>query len=78
MDVYYNKNRYNNFFLFSRPDLIDHGEHALKNYEKCKSYILENESFPMSRYDPSRQIRTHACFSYCTNGQDSAIMGEDR
>jgi hypothetical protein len=32
----------------------------------------------VSRYDPSRQIRTHSCFSYCTNGKNSAVLGEDR
>lgn len=78
MDFYYHKNNYNNFFLFSRPDKALNGETAVKNYEKCKSYILENEGFAMSRFDPSRQIRVHSCFSYCTNGQDDAVLGEDR
>lgn len=32
----------------------------------------------MSRFDSSRQIRTHSCFSYCTNGKDDAVLGEDR
>jgi len=76
--MYYNHNRYYDFFLFTRPDAASNGEKAVKDYEKCKSYILQNDEFPMSRYDPSRQIRTHSCFSYCTNGKNSAVQGEDR
>jgi hypothetical protein len=52
--MYYNRNRYDNFFLFSRPDLKENGEAAVESYEKCKGFILDNEEFPMSRYDPSR------------------------
>lgn len=32
----------------------------------------------MSNSEPTRQIRTHTCFSYCTSGIDSAVLGEDR
>lgn len=78
IDMYYSRNRYNNFFLFSRPDLVQNGEHAVKSYEQCKSHILENPKFPQVRHDPTRQVRTHTCFSFCTNGEDSAVLGEDR
>jgi hypothetical protein len=64
--------------LFSRPTALEHGEAAVKNYEKCKSYILENPKYPNARFDSSRQIRTHSCFSYCTNGKDNSVLGEDR
>lgn len=78
VDIFYNRNQYNNFFLFSRPDLAIHGQTAVKNYERCKSYILDNPSYPMVRNELSRQVRTHTCFSYCTNGEDAAVLGDDR
>lgn len=76
--MYYNRNQYDNFFLFSRPDLVANGESAVKNYERCKSYILDNPSYPKVRNDATRQVRTHTCFSYCTNGEDSSVLGDDR
>ena len=76
--MYYNRNQYNNFFLFSRPDLATNGETAVKDYERCKSYILDNPEYPIVRNEPLRQVRTHTCFSYCTNGEDAAVLGDDR
>jgi hypothetical protein len=41
--MYYNHNRYYEFFLFTRPDAVANGEKAVKDYEQCKSYILQND-----------------------------------
>ena len=78
IDMYYNRNQYNDFYLFSRPDQATNGVKAVKDYERCKSFIQDNPNYPQARNDPTRQIRTHTCFSYCINGADSAVLGEDR
>ena len=51
---------------------------ALRDYEKCKSYVLDFLDLPMSRAEPDRQIRTHSCFSFCKNGDDPRFKGDDR
>ena len=51
---------------------------TLDDYNQCKSYILDWQDYPMSLVEPKRQIRTHSCFSYCRNGDDSNFMGDDR
>jgi len=77
-------------YLFSRPKPEEYGvmplvdknlmswENALGDYEQCKSYILNNKLYEMSKSEPERQIRTHTCFSYCRNGEDPDFMGDDR
>lgn len=39
---------------------------------------MNNPKYQTARSDPTRQVRTHTCFSYCTNGQDPAVLGDDR
>lgn len=55
-----------------------HDVDALKAYNQCKSYILDNENFPIANNSPNRQIRTHSCFSYCRNGEELDFLGDDR
>lgn len=57
---------------------VDDYQQALVNYETCKGYILDSLFYPMSAAEPSRQIRTHTCFSYCKTGNDQDFLGDDR
>lgn len=52
--MFYNNNHYNDFYLFSRPDLVANGAKAVKNYELCKSYIVKNPTYQIARNDPTR------------------------
>mmetsp|Transcript_8182 Transcript_8182/g.9877 ORF Transcript_8182/g.9877 Transcript_8182/m.9877 type:complete len:160 (-) Transcript_8182:2430-2909(-) len=90
MDFYFKWNHYSDMYLFSRPAPEDFGvmplagkdltswQSALRDYETCKSYILDFKDYPMALAEPKRQIRTHSCFSYCRNGEDPNFMGDDR
>ena len=87
MNFYYNMNQYESFYLYSKPKLDDFNEatdrmldfeNALIDYEVCKGYILDNPLFPFAAVEPKRQIRTHSCFSYCSNGKDESFLGDDR
>lgn len=87
MNFYYNMNKYESFYLFTKPEVTDFMEGldrqedfegALSDYETCKGYILDNPLFEYVSNDPKRQIRTHSCFSYCANGADDNFKGDDR
>lgn len=90
LDFYFKNNHYSETYLFSRPMPADYGstplggknleswQHALKDYERCKSYILDYRTYKMVKDEPSRQTRTHSCFSYCRNGEDPNFKGDDR
>jgi len=78
MSFYYKHNLYEELYLFTRPDPAKRGAEALKDYEVCKSYILDNPKYEIARSSTTRQTRTHSCFSYCANGEDLNFLGDDR
>ena len=78
LDFYYGNNNYNRGYLFSRPESVKNGVEAVQDYEKCKSYIVENPLFEKANNSTRRQIRTHSCFSFCKNGIDYAFRGDNR
>jgi len=78
MNFYYNHNHYDHLYLFSKPDPSVHGGEALEAYQVCKSYILDNPDYGVSRSEPHRQNRLHTCFSYCSSGEDVRFLGDDR
>ena len=78
MRFQYYQNRYDHFYLFKRPDPEDFGNDALANFNKCVSYVGENENYPITGKDDHRQARIHTCFSYCRNGQEAHFAGDDR
>lgn len=49
LHMYYNWNSYDNFFIFNRPDPKVQGETALQDFDRCKSYILDNEYYEFTR-----------------------------
>ena len=57
---------------------LESWQNALKDYETCKSHVLDYKNYASSLADTDRQIRTHSCFSYCKNGDDANFMGDDR
>ena len=66
MNFYFKWNHYSDMYLFSRPVPETFGEtpltgkdlvswkSALKDYEQCKSYILDFKDYPMALADPKR------------------------
>ena len=75
-DFYYKYNHFDKLYLFKRPD--PRKPAALKVYEQCKSYIIDNENLPIANNSPNRQIRTHTCFLYCRYGEELEFLGDDR
>lgn len=90
MNFYFKWNHYTEMYLFTKPEQEEFGVKpltgknlesyvsAVSDYEKCKSYVTDFRTYPMSLAEPFRQIRTHSCFSYCRNGEDPSFMGDDR
>ena len=76
MHFIYNGNKYDKLYLFSRPN-ITLGQTHLDVYEQCKSYVSDNLLYPYIT-NTRRQARLHTCFSYCRNGDDDAMIGDDR
>ena len=56
----YKGNRYNRFYLYSKNEQLNNG-----NYEKCLSYISNNNIYERVSFDGDRQVRLHTCFPYC-------------
>jgi hypothetical protein len=69
MNIEYNGNAFENFFVFPNPYIESVDEFKIKyqldDYDFCQSTIAMNPSYPFEEIMNKRQWNVHACFDSC-------------